>query len=340
MIAYLDTIVQGGVMKPILKTGLSMLLFWMLCTADNAPVHAGSRYITIGTGGITGVYYLVGGAIARFVNKQGKRYDLRASAESTGGSVYNLNAVLSDTLQFGIVQSDLQFQAWKGIKRWQDKGPQKDLRSVCGFHSETVLLVAAEDAGIRKLEDLRGHPVNIGNPGSGQWGNAVDILTSCVADWKTTIDAREYAADEQAKALLEKQIDAFFYTVGHPNASVKQATSTRRKAGFVPLAGSCIDSMIGRCCYYTKEKIPIAYYPTVTNKTVVPTIAVKATLCTSADIPDDVVYAVTKVIFSNLENFRQLHPAFAEFNPENMLQTLSAPIHAGAMKYYKEAGLK
>ena len=140
--------------------------------------------MTIGTGGVTGVYYPTGGAIGRIVNKKRDEYGIRVTVESTGGSVFNVNAVMAGDLEFGIVQSDRQYQAWNGIADWQDKGPQKDLRAICSFHPESVTLVAAVESGIETFMDLKGKIVNIGNPGSGQRQNSIDALSNAGIDYE------------------------------------------------------------------------------------------------------------------------------------------------------------
>jgi len=247
---------------------------------------------------------------------------------------------MAGDLEFGLVQSDRQYQAWNGIKDWKDKGPQKKLRAICSFHPESITLVAGDDSGIDNFMDLKGKHVNIGNPGSGQRGNSTDAFAACGIDWKTDLRAEGLKADESAKFLQDGRIDAFFYTVGHPNGSIKQATSGRRKVHIVPVTGACIDKLVAKWPFYAKAYVPIKFYPMASNKKDVDTFAVKTTFCTSADIPDDVVYAITKEVFDNLESFKKLHPAYGILTKKTMLEALSAPIHPGAMKYYKEVGLK
>ncbi|MBU4427397.1 MAG: TAXI family TRAP transporter solute-binding subunit [Proteobacteria bacterium] len=304
-----------------------------------ADTQAKTTYVTIGTGGITGIYYPTGGAISKIVNKKRKEYNLRVTVESTGGSVFNVNAVMAGDLEFGVVQSDRQYQAWNGIADWEDKGKQKDLRAICSFHPETIVLVAGDDTGIETFMDLRDKHVNIGNPGSGQRGNSIDALTSCGIDWEKDLKAEGIKASESAMMLQDGRIDAFFYTVGHPNGSIMEATSGKRKVHFVPVEGECIDKLVAKWPYYAKAYIPIKFYPQARNKEDVNTFAVKATFVTSAKVPDKIVYAITKEIFDNLEEFKTLHEAYGVLTKENMLEALSAPIHPGAMKYYKEAGL-
>jgi TRAP transporter TAXI family solute receptor len=296
------------------------------------------RYATIGTGGVTGVYYPTGGAISKMVNAKKDEYKIRMTVESTGGSVFNVNAIMSGDIEFGVIQSDRQYQAIKGTKDWEGK-PQEKLRAVFSIHPESVTIVAAVDSGIDSVEALKGKVVNIGNPGSGQRGNATDLLAAAGIDYEKDLQAESIKAAEAAGMLQDDRIDAFFYTVGHPNGSVKEAVAGARKVKFVPVADELVQKLVGQFPYYADAKIPVKYYPGVGNEADVPTFGVKATFCTHADVPEDVVYNVTKEVFENLDTFKTLHPAFADLNKEDMLKGLSAPLHPGAEKYFKEAGL-
>jgi len=326
-------------MKKIFLFGLALAVVMVFSFGSVGTSSAKTTYVTIGTGGVTGVYYPTGGAIGKIVNKKRKQYNLRVTVESTGGSVFNVNAVMAGDLEFGVVQSDRQWQAWNGKADWKDKGPQKDLRAICSFHPESIVLIAGDDTEINKFMDLKGKHVNIGNPGSGQRGNSTDALTACGIDWQKDMRAEGIKAAESAKMLQDGRIDAFFYTVGHPNGSIKEATSGKRKVHFVPVEGPCIDKLVAKWPYYAKAYIPIKFYSMASNKENVNTFAVKATFVTSSKVSDDIVYAITKEVFDNLEAFKKLHPAYGILTKKNMLEGLSAPIHPGAMKYYKEAGL-
>jgi len=305
------------------------------CVAASSA--SATRFATIGTGGVTGVYYPAGGAIAKMVNKTRDQHGIRVAVESTAGSVFNINAVLSGDLDFGIAQSDRQYQAINGLADWEEKGPQTGLRAVCSLHPEAVTLVAAVDAGIEVLADLRGKRVNIGNPGSGQRGNSIDVLTTAGIDWREDIRAEGLKASECAKMLQDERIDAFFYTVGHPAGAITEATAGRRKIRIVPI--TAMEPLLERVPYYAETVVPAALYPTAANTEDVPTIGVMTTLVTSADVPTDVVYVLTKALFENLDEFKEQHPAFGGLTPEGMLRGLTAPLHEGARRYYLEAGL-
>ncbi|MDM8542559.1 TAXI family TRAP transporter solute-binding subunit [Desulfococcaceae bacterium HSG9] len=326
-------------MKKVFLALISVIVLFSIFLFS-ALVCAKTTFITIGTGGLTGVYYPTGGAIAKIVNKQRKEYGIRCTVKSTDGSVYNANAVIKGELDFGIVQSDRQHQAFKGIADWKNKGPQKNLRAVFSIYYESCSLMAAVDTGINSLEDLKGKRVCLGNYGSGHLGNSSDVLKSIGINPDTDIIAR-YIEPVQAPGLLQDgKIDAFFYTVGHPSGALKEAAAGARKVKFIPITGGEINKLVEERPYYSKMVIPINYYPGVENTHDVPTFGVCATLVTSSKISDKVVYAVTKTIFNDLEAFKKLHPAYALITKAGMLKCLSAPIHPGAMKYYREAGLK
>lgn len=296
------------------------------------------RYVTIGTGGVTGIYYPTGGAISRMINKKSDEYRIKATVESTSGSVFNVNAVLSGDLEFGVAQSDRQYQAYNGLAEWSEVGPQVDLRSVFAIHPESITLVASRACEIRNVTDLKGKRVNLGNPGSGQLQNSRDVLAA-VGITETDI-APEYVKAVEAPGLLQdERLDAFFYTVGHPNGNIKEATSGRVKVYIVPVEGPDIDRMLKQCPYYAKSTIPHEFYPLALNTEDIETVGVKATFVTSKNVDEDIVYAATREVFQNLEEFKTLHPAYRVLTEKNMLEGLSAPIHRGALRYYREAGL-
>jgi len=297
-----------------------------------------TTFVTIGTGGVTGIYYPTGGAISQMVNKKFEQYRIKATVESTSGSVFNVNAVLNGDLEFGVVQSDRQYQAYNGLAEWSESGKQTDLRSAFSVHPESITLIVSEKSGIREIKDLKGKRINLGNPGSGQLQNSKDVLEAAGLTERDL--SAEYVKAVEAPGLLQdERLDAFFYTVGHPNGNIKEATSGRIKVSIVPIKGQGIDEMLKRYPYYAKSIIPRSFYPYALNTEDIETIGVKATFVTSKKVDEDIVYAITKEVFENFEDFKSLHPAYQVLTKENMLRGLSAPIHKGALKYHKEAGL-
>ena len=301
-----------------------------------APALAQQKFITIGTGGVTGVYYAAGGAICRLMNKDRAKHGIRCSVESTGGSVFNVNTIRAGELDFGVAQSDVQYNAVKGLKQFQKDGPYGDLRAVFSIHPEPMTVVARKEIGAKRFEDLKGKRVNVGNPGSGTRA-AMDELLAALG-WKLSDFslASELKADEHGAALCDNKIDAFFYGVGHPSANIQDPTTTCG-AQLVPLTGPAVDKLVAAAPYYAKVEIPGGIYANNPNPT--PTYGVLATFVSSSKVPDATVYELVKAVFENFDDFKKLHPAFAHLEPKDMVKNgLSAPLHPGAVKYYKEKG--
>jgi len=296
------------------------------------------RFVTFGTGGILGVYYPVGGAIARIVNRKKKKNGFQCAVESTGGSVENINAIIAGDREFVIAQSDRQYQAYHGLGAWKYSGAQKILRSVFSIHSESVTLIVAEDENIRSVQDLKGKRVNIGPRGSGQRAMAKTILSESGLNHRWALRTVSAPPREAVNMLQTGKIDALFYVAGHPSGIVKTATSSKRKTRIIPITG--MESLLKRSPFYSRSIIPIEFYPHVANSKDIASIGFKATFVTAATIPDEIVYTITKEIFDNHYQFKAMHPAFKHLTKQDMLQALSAPLHPGALKYYKEAGLK
>ncbi len=295
------------------------------------------EFITIGTGGVTGVYYPTGGAICRLVNNDRERHGLRCSVESTGGSIYNLNTIRAGDLDMGVVQSDWQYHAYHGTSQFTDDGPFKELRAVFSIHSEPFTVVARRDAQILSFADLKGKRVNIGNPGSGQ--RATMEVLMAAHGWTNGDFAlvTELSPAAQSKALCRDEIDAMVYTVGHPSGAIQEAT-TACETILVEVSGEVVDELVKDNQYYRTAVIPGGMYGG--NPQDVKTFGVGATLVSSTATSEDTVYEVVKAVFENFQIFKRLHPAFSRLTKEEMIRDgLSAPLHDGAKKYYEEAGL-
>ncbi len=300
-----------------------------------SPAAAQQKFITIGTGGVTGVYYAVGGAVCRLLNKDRKSHGIRCSVESTGGSAFNINTIRAGELDFGMAQSDVQYQALKGEASFKDKA-YPELRAVYSVHPEPFTVVARKEANVAKFEDFKGKRFNVGNPGSGTRASMDQLLG--VMGWKLSDFslASELKADEHGPALCDNKIDGFFYAVGHPSANIQDPTTTCG-AKLVSLKGPAVEKLVKDFPYFAKATIPGGMY--AGNPQATETYGVMATLVTSAKAPDDVVYALVKATFDNFDEFKKLHPAFANLDPAKMVTNgNSAPLHPGAAKYYKEKG--
>ncbi|TJW11923.1 MAG: TAXI family TRAP transporter solute-binding subunit [Mesorhizobium sp.] len=298
-------------------------------------VAAEQRFVTVGTGGVTGVYYAVGGAICRLMNKDRQKTGIRCSTESTGGSVFNVNSIQTGDLDFGLTQSDVQYQAYEGTGNFDGK-PFKDLRAVFSVHPEPFTVLARPDAGVTKFEDFKGKRFNVGNPGSGTRSSMEELLKQM--GWKLGDFslAAELKADEQGSALCDNKIDGFFYGVGHPSAAIQDPT-TACGAKLIALTGPAVDALVAAHPYYSIATIKGGMY--ANNPDDVTTFGVRATVVANASTPDEVVYELVKSVFENFDDFKKLHPAFANLDPKEMIKTgLSAPLHPGAERYYKEKG--
>lgn len=308
-------------------------------TALMAPVgqaQAQQKFMTIGTGGVTGVYYAAGGAICRLVNKERAKHGIRCSVESTGGSVVNINTIKAGELDFGVAQSDWQYHAANGSKVFEKDGKFTDLRAVFSLHSEPFTVLSRKEANIAKFEDLKGKRFNVGNPGSGTRASMEELLSAM--GWKLSDFslASELKADEHGAALCDNKIDGFFYGVGHPSANIQDPITTCG-ARLVPLTGPAVDKLVKDNSFYANADIPGGLYAGHPNPT--RTYGVLATFVTSAKVPDATVYELVKAVFENFEEFKKLHPAFGALDPKRMIKDgLSAPLHPGAVKYYKEKG--
>ena len=297
--------------------------------------QAADQFVSIGTGGVTGVYYPTGGAICRLVNKMRKETGIRCSAESTGGSIYNINTIRAGELEFGVAQSDWQYHAYHGTSKFEDKGKFGDLRAVFSVHPEPVTIIARDDSGVMNITDLKGKRVNIGNVGSGTRGTW-EVIEEAMGWQRSDLKlASELKSAETGQAVCDNKIDAYFWLVGHPSALTQESLATC-PTHLVNATGSVIDKLVADNAYYRTATIPAGMY---NNAEDVRTFGVGATFVSSAKVPEKVVYTVVKAVFDNFDQFRKLHPAFANLNEQEMISdSLSAPLHDGAAKYYKERG--
>ncbi|MEJ6656614.1 MAG: TAXI family TRAP transporter solute-binding subunit [Pseudomonas sp.] len=300
------------------------------------PAVAQQNFITIGTGGQTGVYYVVGQSMCRLVNRNSNEHGIRCNAPSSGGSVANVNAIRGGEMDMGVVQSDIQYKAYEGIENFADAGEFKEMRAVFALHGEPLTIVARRDADIEHVKDLKGKRFNIGNPGSGQ-RDTMDVVMDALG-WtiKDFALASQLSASEQAAALGDNNIDAMVYVAGHPNGSIQEATTTVDSV-IVAVNGEEIDGIIAAQPYYAKAIIPGGMYRG--NDKDIETFGVRATMVTSAKVPDETVYQTVKAVFDNFDRFKRLHPAFATLDEQEMIKEgLSIPLHDGAVRYYKERG--
>ncbi len=293
-------------------------------------------FVTIGTGGQTGVYYAVGQSICKLVNRGGDEHNIKCTAPSTGGSVANLNAIKAGEMDMGVAQSDWQYHAYNGTSKFEEQGANGDLRAVFSVHPEPFTVVARADSGIETFADLQGKRVNIGNPGSGSRGTMEVVMNAL--DWsKDDFSlAAELKSAEQAAAMCDNNVDAIVFTVGHPSGTIKEAT-TSCEAKLIPVTGAEVDTLADENDYYAKAIIPGGMYNGTDADT--ETFGVGATFVSSTNTDEETIYQIVKAVFDNFDRFKKLHPAFANLKEEDMIvNNLSAPLHDGAARYYQERG--
>ena len=316
------------------KLAVGLAAFGLLATAS---VSHAAEFITLGTGGVTGVYYPVGGAICRLLNKDAKEHGLRCRVESTGGSVYNINTIRAGELDVAIAQSDVQWLSYNGKGRFEKSGPFKELRSIFAVHPEAVTIIARKDANVSHVDDLVGKRVNIGNPGSGTeaiWSVMWEALGKSNDDLGLVSQMK---SSETPAALCDNKVDAVNWVAGHPLAGAKEA-STTCDVVMVEVSGPKIDKLVKDNAYFRYATIPAGMYQGTPNAT--KTFGVGAVFVTSTKTPVETVYHLTKAIFENFDDFKRLHPALARLTKKEMIENaMSSPLHEGAIKYYKEKGL-
>jgi len=317
---------------PIKKQN-SALFSLLLLISLSIPALA-TQYTTIGTGGVTGTYYPTGGAICRMMNKN-KKTGIRCSVEATGGSVYNVNMINVDELDFGISQSDTAYQAYRGEGKFKGKAIN-GLRSVLAIYPELLAFVVTKKSGIKTLADVKGKKLNIDIPGSGTRMTTDIVLKTFGIKHSDLALANELKSSEGPTMLKDNKIDGYFGVFGHPTANIKDASNSV-EIDLIPIDGKPIDDLTAKYSYYARGIISGTFYKGVKHDT--PSIGVKAVLVTKNTISDKIVYTLTKTILDNFAEFKKLHPAYRTITKKSLLDGLGVPQHTGAVRAFREAGL-
>lgn len=297
---------------------------------------ADTKHVVIGTGGQTGVYYQVGGAICRLVNKGTTDHGINCT-HKTGGSIDNINGIRAKDLDMGVAQSDWQYHGYNGTR--EDKFPDgafKEMRAVFSVHPEPFTVVARKDSGINTFEDLKGKRVNVSNPGSGARGTMEVVMEKMGWEMSDFAVASELKSSEQAAALCDGKVEAIVFTVGHPSGTIKEAT-TSCESKLINVNNDVAKKLAADNDFYSMTTIPGGMYNGTDTDT--ETFGVGATFVSSTATDDETVYQMVKAVFDNFKRFKKMHPAFANLKEEHMIvNNLSAPLHDGAVRYYKERG--
>jgi hypothetical protein len=324
-------------MLTLMKSVFSFLIFTAL-VGVSAPSSAALKYVTIGTAGVTGVYFPAGGAICRLVNIKRKEHGIKCTIESTGGSIFNLNAIRNGELDLGVAQSDWQYHAYNGTGNFEPQGEFKELRSVFAMHSEPFTVVARADSGIKTFTDLLGKRVNIGNPGSGMRATMEEVMNAYGWERDDLALVSELKAAEQGQALCDNKVDAIVYAAGHPNGAIQEVTSTC-ETRMIDVDGAPIDKMVAENPFYSYVEIPRGMYYE-NDESSAKTFGVKATFVSSSEVEEELIYEIVKAVFERFDSFKTLHPVFSTLEPARMIfEGNTAPLHDGAKRYFEESGL-
>jgi TRAP transporter TAXI family solute receptor len=299
------------------------------------PVFAQTQLVTIASGGVTGVYYAAGGGICKLLNKD-RAVNVRCAVEVSQGSVSNVVALRRGSSMFGLMQSDVQYNAVKGLESFAKDGASTQLRSVMSLYPEVVTMIVSGDTKATDFEALKGLRISRGIIGSGSRATLDDALVLSGMRLTDFAEVVERTADEQGYALCEKKIDGFGYTVGHPSPNVLR-TIKSCGARLLPMPQSAIEKLVADKPYFIAAEVPAGTYPGQSSG--IASAGLLATLVANESTPESLVYALVKAVFENLEEYKKSNPALANLQVPRMIKEgLTAPLHPGALRFYKEKG--
>ncbi|MCA1774809.1 MAG: TAXI family TRAP transporter solute-binding subunit [Loktanella sp.] len=306
------------------------------------------QFFRIGTGGTSGTYYPIGGLIANAISSPpGSRPceeggscgvpGLIASALSANGSVANVNAIAGGTLESGFAQSDVASWAQTGTGIWEDREAVESLRAIASLYPETIHLVAAADSGIESVADLVGKRVSLDEPGSGTLVDARIILEAYGID-EDAIEAAFLKPDQAAERMRDGAMDAFFFVGGFPAGAIAELAS-QNDITLVSIDGPEAAGIIEEYPFFAENTVPAETYEGVSEEVL--TISVGAQWVTNADQPEELVYQITEALWNDSTRslFDAGHQKGREITLETALDGIAIPLHPGAERFYREAGM-
>lgn len=313
------------------------ILLLPLLFLGGAQSAVAKDFVSIGTGSNTGVYYSVGNAICKLINEQVSNKEMRCSTRTSEGSINNILQMQDGELEFAIVQSDTQHNAFNGEGAFSEKGPYKQLRSLFSLQDEAFNIVTTADSGIKSVADLAGKRISIGKLGSGDQSTFSTLMKYFRWHKNTFESISYYQGGERTYALCTQKIQAYVYVASAPNEEIKESVIAC-DAKLVPAQGKIINQLVAQNPDYIFTNTPIGTYKT--NSQNVPSFGVVATFVTTADVSEKTAYTLTKVVFDNLAQLKLAHPALAHLNKHDMANNaLSAPLHPGAKTYFIQTDL-
>jgi hypothetical protein len=311
---------------------LKAILFFFAILLSSPAISDEKIFLTIGTAGETGVYYPTGGSICRMVNRGEARQEMNCKIEATEGSQANLEGLRDGTLDFAIVQSDILYKAYNGLGDYSGEKKMDNLRVVFSLYSEPFTLIARKNSGITGLASLKGRRVSLGTVGAGMRATTERLFK--LKGWDESYFAAVVNDADQVKTFCDRRVDALVYTMGHPNSLVQKMTKDCN-AVIIGISDTEIDKLVKDNPFYFPATIAGGMYQG--NPGDLRTFGVKAVLVTTKETSEEVVYNLVKSIFTKLDDFKTLHPVFANMSREAM-STASAGVqlHRGSEKYFSE----
>ena len=338
-------LVRGGRVGALL---LTLCVLGAMAAAFSPRVSAQDiQFFRIGTGSTAGTYFPVGGIIASAISSPPGSRDcerggscgvpgLVAVAQSTRGSVDNVRQIEEGGMESGFSQSDVAYWAYRGEELFLDGGPLKSLRAVANLYPETVHLVARTDSGIKSFADIRGKKISLDRPGSGTRVDAVLMLRAFGLE-PGDLEVFSMASGAAADALREGEIDGFFFVAGTPATAVLELAESAL-IDLIPISGPAVDALLEQRPFFARQALPAGTYPGIGA---IDTLSVGAQWVVSETVPEETVYEITRALWH--PSTRQLldkgHPKGRQIVVEQALDGLGIPLHAGAERYYREAGV-
>lgn len=314
-----------------MKRTLIVTLSSVLVLAASVAFAADAKRLTMGTGGTSGVYFPLGGAISQVLTSKSNGA-LSVTAQATGASGENMRLTDANEVDLAIVQNDVADSAFKGVEPFKSK--LGNVRAIARLYPEYVHVVASKDSGVKKLEDFKGKKVSVGARGSGNEVNCRQMFDFYGLNYNN-VTPIFLPYGETADQFKDRAIDGFVFTIGTPNPAIQDIT-TAQEVVFVPLDGAKSDEVVAKFPYLVKDAIPANTYKGQTQP--VPTLSVQAILVVNKDMPDDVAYTLTKTLFDNLGDVAKAHNKGAEISLQHATDGITIPFHPGAEKYLKEKG--
>jgi hypothetical protein len=308
------------------RVGLALLV---LAAVFASFAGADKVFLNIATGGTAGTYFPLGGAMAEIINNNVA--DVNATAVTSGASVANINMLATDEVQMAFVQNDIAFYAYNGVEMFKDK-QQANVRALATLYNETIQVVTLASAGVKSLADLKGKRVAVGAAGSGAEVNARQVLEATGITYKD-ISPQYLSFAEAANGLRDGNTDVAFLTAGAPTAAVRDVAA-QKEVVIIPVPKNIADKLIAKYPFYVRVKIPKDTYSKQTAD--VDTVTVKSILVTNASLDEELVYNVTKAIFTNLDRLILAHAQGKNISRTTALEGLPIPVHPGADRFFKE----